>query len=475
MALATHWPVLPGVTTTRGTHAMAILIVDDDESILTALRVLLSSEGIACVPCRWPADAVAAARRETYDLALVDLNYVEDTTSGEEGLALIAALRSAAEDLPVIAMTGWGTIGIAVEAMRRGAVDFVEKPWENNRLLATVRTHLALSAAQGRERRLSAENSLLRERDGAGQLISCSPEMESLLSMARRVAQSDIPVLITGENGTGKSLLANYIHQQSSCASGPFISVNMGALSEATFESELFGHAKGAYTDAKTERIGRVELADQGSLFFDEIANLPLTQQAKILRLLEERRYEKLGSSYTKHANVRFISATNADLDELVAERSFRQDLLYRLDGVTLHMPTLRQRQDDILLLANSFLERACRHYNSPARSFSSAARSALMRYSWPGNIRELQHVVERSVLLAQSEQIAEQDLQLNARGSTRASANAEFEAMTLRQAEVCLIRRALARNDGNAVVAAKALGISRSALYRRLGKQEPA
>lgn len=279
---------------------MTILIVDDDESILTTLRVLLKSEGMSCIACRSPAEAVAAVRREACQLALVDLNYVEDTTSGKEGLALIAALREVVEDLPIIAMTGWGTIGIAVEAMQRGAVDFVEKPWENNRLLSTIRTQLALRAAQGRERKLTAENALLRQQGSGGKLISRSAEMDLLLSMARRVAQSAMPILITGENGTGKSLLASYIHQHSSRAAAPFISVNMGAISESTFESEMFGHTKGAYTDAKSERVGRVELADQGTLFLDEIANLPLTQQAKILRLLEERSYEKLGSSFTK-------------------------------------------------------------------------------------------------------------------------------------------------------------------------------
>jgi DNA-binding NtrC family response regulator len=453
---------------------MTILIVDDDESILTALRVLLKSEGMSCIACRSPAEAIVAARREACQLALVDLNYVEDTTSGKEGLALIAALREAAEDLPVIAMTGWGTIGIAVEAMQRGAVDFVEKPWENNRLLSTIRTQLALRAAQGRERKLTAENALLRQQRSGGTLLSRSAEMDQLLSMARRVAQSAMPILITGENGTGKSLLASYIHQHSSRAAAPFISVNMGAISESTFESEMFGHTKGAYTDAKTERVGRVELADQGTLFLDEIANLPLTQQAKILRLLEERSYEKLGSSFTKQASIRFISATNANLDSLVAERHFRQDLLYRLNGVTLNMPALRQRRDDILLLAEGFLTRACQHYNSPARTFSASARAALENYAWPGNIRELQHVVERSVLLAQQTQIGEQDLQLNTRAAPCAAAD-EFDGMTLQHAEVALIRRSLARHDGNAAVAAKELGISRSALYRRLGKREPA
>lgn len=454
---------------------MPILIVDDDESILTALRLLLLSEGMSCIACRSPAEALAAVRREPCQLALVDLNYVEDTTSGKEGLALIAALCEAVEDLPVIAMTGWGTIGIAVEAMQRGAADFVEKPWDNNRLLTTIRTQLKLGAMQGREKKLRAESALLYERDVDHRMISRSDEMTQLLSMARRVAQGAIPVLITGENGTGKSLLASYIHHHSMCASGPFISVNMGSISESTFESEMFGHTKGAYTDAKAERVGRVELADQGTLFLDEIANLPLTQQAKILRLLEERSYEKLGSSFTRKADIRFISATNADLDALVAERNFRQDLMYRLNGVTLKVPALRERRDDIELLAEESLKRANQRYRAPARTFSAGARKAMERYDWPGNIRELQHVVERSVLLAQQHEIAERDLQLEDRTVSSGVVDDSVDGLTLEQAEVWFIRQTLSRHDGNAIAAAKALGISRSALYRRLGKREPA
>jgi DNA-binding NtrC family response regulator len=454
---------------------MTVLIVDDDDKILLALKLLLKSEGMDCIACHSPKDALAVLRREACQLALVDLNYVEDTTSGKEGLALISALREVDEELPVIAMTGWGTIGIAVEAMQRGAADFVEKPWnDNNRLVTTIRTQLKLRAAQGREKKLSAENALLREQSDSKMLICQSEAMTQVLSIAKRVAASPMPILITGENGTGKSLLASYIHRHSLFAHGPFISVNMGAISETTFESEMFGHTKGAYTDAKAERIGRVELADQGTLFMDEIANMPLAQQAKILRLLEERQFESLGSSQTKHANIRFISATNADLDSLIAERGFRQDLLYRLNGVTLKIPALRERKADILPLAESFLDKAREHYSSPARRFSGPARKALENYYWPGNIRELQHVVERSVLLAQAEDILEQDLQLASHSTPTSATSDELASLTLEQAEIRFIQQALHRHQGNANDAAKALGISRSALYRRLGKREP-
>ncbi|SFW64430.1 sigma-54-dependent transcriptional regulator [Luteibacter sp. UNCMF366Tsu5.1] len=451
---------------------MTILIVDDDSSIVGALRLLLTSEGLASHACASPREAIEAVGRESFDVALVDLNYLDDTTSGKEGLALVRELKAIAPHLPVIAMTGWGTIGVAVEAMREGAVDFLEKPWDNHRLLNVIRTQMRLQATDRRARRLEAENEALREEGGQAGIVWRSPAMGQLLDIATRVARSDMPVLVTGENGTGKSLLAHFIHERSSRAEGPFVAVNMGALAETTFESEMFGHTKGAYTDAKADRVGRVELAEGGTLFLDEIANLAMPQQAKILRLLEERVYERLGSSNARHADVRFISATNADLDALIAERSFRQDLLYRLNGVTLHMPALRERREDIPLLADAFLKRARTRYASPATRFSAAAERALLAYAWPGNIREMQHVIERSVLLAQGEAIGDGDLQLG--GTLSSGAHDDIDGLTLEEVEDWFIRRTLAQHSGNANLAAKALGISRSALYRRLGRQEP-
>ncbi len=449
---------------------MAVLVADDDKNIITALNLLLKSEGLDVLACQSPKEALAALHRQAFELALVDLNYHEDTTSGKEGLELITELKKINEDLPIIAMTGWGTIGIAVEAMQRGAVDFVEKPWsDNNRLLTSIRTQIKLGQSQQREKKLSAENDLLREQHGSKQsIISKSSIMADLLDIANRVAASDIPILITGENGTGKSLLATHIHALSACGDGPFIAVNMGGISETTFESEMFGHTKGAFTDAKSDRIGRVELADGGTLFMDEIANMPLAQQAKILRLLEEHQFEKLGSSQTKQAQVRFISATNADLDELISERGFRQDLLYRLNGITLKIPSLRDRKEDIIPLAHSFLARATEHYGTKVKCFAKPTEKSLMQYPWPGNIRELQHVIERSVLLAQQEEILEQDLQLANHTSSTLTIP---DNMTLEQAQAWYIQRILDDHNGNANEAAKALDISRSALYRRLGK----
>lgn len=456
---------------------MNVLIVDDDDKILFALSLLLRSEGIDCVACRSPQDALHAVRDGSFELALVDLNYVEDTTSGKEGLGLIAMMRQIDEDLPIVAMTGWGSIDIAVEAMKRGAVDFVEKPWrDNHRLLNLLRIHVRLGVSQKREKKLSAENSLLRERAG-DKMVCVSPAMSQVLAMARRIAASSLPILITGENGTGKSLLADYIHRHSSRAQGPFISVNMGAISEGAFESEMFGHVKGAYTDAKTARIGRIELAEQGTLFMDEIANLPLTQQAKILRLLEEGDYELLGSSRTRKADIRVVSATNGALDTLVLERSFRQDLLYRLNGITLRIPALRERLEDIAPLATRFLDKARQHYASPVSGFSARAMKALEDYPWPGNVRELQHVVERSMLLAHGGEIQEDDLQLAVASPALCADRNPIPppaGMTLDEADLWFVQQALARHQGNANEAAKALGISRSALYRRLGKRVP-
>lgn len=453
---------------------MTVLIADDDQNIITALKLLLKNEGLASVSCNTPFDALELIRKQAFQLALIDLNYHEDTTSGKEGLDLISAIRKIDEYLPIIVMTGWGTVSVAVEAMQRGAMDFVEKPWDqNNRLVAAIRTQIRLGEIAKSEVRLQAENKILRsENNNLGNMVYESPAMKSLLKVVDKVAASDMPVLITGENGTGKSLLASYIHEHSSRAAGPFVSVNMGGISEPAFESEMFGHIKGAFTDAKSDRIGRIELADGGTLFMDEIANMPTGQQAKILRVLEEYKYEKLGSSQEKTVSVRIISATNADLTRLTAEQGFRTDLLYRLNGVTLEIPALRDRVADILPMAEKFLNAAISHYESPAKGFSDESVKALQSYSWPGNVRELRHVVERAVLLCLGEEISVTELQLPALSiGPGLQASDEFFTMSLEKAESWYIKQVIENNDGNSTQAAKTLGISRSALYRRIGK----
>lgn len=457
---------------------MTILIADDDKSILAALSILLDNENIPAESCTSPEDVLARIGEKSFDLALVDLNYRKDTTSGMEGLELISRMQEIDGQLPVVAMTGWGSIPVAVEAMRRGAVDFIEKPWQdNNRLLSLIRAQIRIREMSRRESLLNAENRLLRQQSGAQEpLVARSGAMRRLLEVAGRVARSELPVLITGENGTGKSLLAAWLHAHSPRAGGALVTVNMGGISDAAFESEMFGHVRGAFTDARSDRIGRVELADEGSLFLDEIANTPPAQQAKLLRLLEERQYEKLGSSKTVHSRARFISATNAELDVLVQEKGFRQDLLYRLNGVTLQLPPLRDRREDIPELAAHFLQRARRHCDSPARGLSGETLEVLAAYAWPGNIRELSHVIERAVLLTLDEEIQPRDLQLPATPAfpetVLASPLADsLEDMTLEQAEALLIRKALARHGRDVEKTAAALGLSRSALYRRLQK----
>ncbi len=451
---------------------MTILIADDDASIRTSAAMLLASEGMAVTEVD---SAVAALERLEHggiELALIDMNYCRDTTSGMEGLELISALRQRDEFLPIVVMTGWGSVTLAVEAMRRGAADFVEKPWQNERLLAILRSQMQLAGAQRQQRRLSAENTLLRRELGADITPSAkSPAMQALLQQVDKIADSDIPVLITGENGCGKGLLARYIHAQSARATESFLSINMGGIAEQVFESEMFGHIRGAFTDARQERVGRVELAEGGTLFLDEIANTPLSQQGKLLRLLEEKRYEKLGSSHAQQADVRILSATNADLDAAIDAQNFRRDLLYRLQGVCLHMPPLRQRQEDILPLAESFLRGATGHNGRAARAFSSGAKEAMATYHWPGNIRELQHVVARASLFCDDDCIAAEDLQLSSTQQGNDVREAALADLTLEAAERHLIAAALQRCDGHAGKAAKQLGLSRSALYRRLEK----
>ena len=442
-----------------------LLIVDDQRDVLIALRMALTKEGIEVVTAGSPAGALAEVAAEAFDAALIDLNYTRDTTSGAEGLNLLERLHQNDPLLPVIVMTAWASVDLAVQAMRAGARDFIEKPWENARLLSVIRNQLDLGRALRSGRRLEAENALLRSASEV-QLVAASPAMQEVISLAQRVAQSDAPVLITGENGTGKSLLARLIHQWSARGHA-LIEVNVGALPEGVFESEMFGHLRGAFTDARAERVGRVELADGGSLFLDEIGNLPAGQQAKLLRVLESGEFEPVGSSRTRKANVRLIAATNADLRERVEQGRFRQDLLFRINTIEIHVPPLRERKADVAPLAGAALAAVGRRYGRVLRDFEPEAMQALQRYAWPGNVRELRSVIERAALLARNEVISVADLRL-------APLNAlppALEDMSLEEAERILIRKALKRHSGSVVDAAAALGLSRSALYRRMEK----
>lgn len=451
-------------TVAGGNAAPRVLIADDQLDVLEALRLLLKREGYRIEAAESPRQVLQLVETRDFDLALIDLNYTRDTTSGAEGLELLAGLQKTDASLPVVVMTAWGSIDLAVEAMRRGARDFVAKPWENERLASIVRTQLALSEAMRRGLRLEAENQLLRGQN-LPTMIAHSASMQPVLELIARVGPSDANVLITGEPGTGKEVVAQTLHAVSARASKPMVTVNAGGLAEGVFESELFGHIKGAFTDAKMDRIGRFELADTGTLFLDEIANVPPNLQAKLLRVLEVGEMERVGSSKTKRVDVRVISATNANLTDEVQNGRFRQDLLFRLNTIEIHLPPLRERHEDIPQLANHFAGVHARRYRKPIQGFDANAAQALLEHAWPGNVRELNHVVERAVLMAQGSCVRASDLALRAANLTPA----RLEEMSLEDVEELLIKKALSRYDGNVSHAAAALGLSRSALYRRL------
>ncbi|MFL5495656.1 MAG: sigma-54-dependent transcriptional regulator [Gemmatimonadales bacterium] len=410
-----------------------------------------------------PAAVLAAVQGADFDAVLLDLNYARDTTTGREGLELVSELQALDATLPTVVMTAWGSVEKAVEAMRRGARDFIEKPWDNPRLLATLRTQVELGRALRRSRRLESENRLLR-RDGAPELIAASAAMRPVLQLMERVAPSDANVLITGEHGTGKEVVAQWIHAASGRAARPLVAVNLGGLSEHLFESEMFGHVKGAFTDARSDRIGRIELAEGGTLLLDEIGTLEMRQQAKLLRVIETGEVERVGASRSRRIDVRLVSATNADLHAEVSAGRFREDLLFRLNTIEIHLPPLRERREDIRVLAEHFLRRYAARYRKPLAGFEPEALLTLETHPWPGNVRELDHTLERAVLMAQGNSIRNADLGL--RGSGPAP---RLEELPLEEVERMLIRKALERHGGNVSQAAKVLGLSRSALYRRL------
>ncbi|WP_051979638.1 sigma-54-dependent transcriptional regulator [Edaphobacter aggregans] len=444
-----------------------LLVADDQAHILEALRLLLKPEGYELELVRTPTLALEALTRESFDGVLVDLNYTRDTTSGQEGLELVARIREIDGQIPIVVMTAWGNIDLAVEAMRRGAGDFIQKPWENARLLSVLRTQMELHRSQRRAQWLEAENRILRAA-GTPDFIASAAAMRPVVETMSRVGPSDANVLITGEHGTGKEVVAQTLHRLSSRADRAMVAVNTGALPEGTFESELFGHVKGAFTDARADRIGRFELASNGTLFLDEIANIPVRQQAKLLRVLETGEMERVGSSKTTKVNVRMLSATNADLRAECAAGRFREDLLFRLNTVEISIPPLRERREDIPALAGHFLARYAGRYRRTIQGLEPAAMQQMLQYGWPGNVRELDHTIERAVLMARGERIEAADLGLHMQ---RNGAPQSLDEMSLETVEAILIRKALARAGGNVSHAADALGLSRGALYRRIEK----
>jgi len=446
-----------------------VLIADDQPDVLEALRLLLKAEGYGIETASSPAGILTSIERSDFDAVLMDLNYTRDTTSGEEGFDVLTRLRSLDATLPVIVMTAWSSVDGAVEAMRRGARDYIEKPWDNERLLKTLRTQIELGRALKRSQKLEGENRLLKEGRDVPPFIAESKTMEPVLHIMERVGPSDANVLITGEHGTGKEVVARWLHAVSPRAKNSLVAVNAGGFSEGVFESELFGHVKGAFTDAKTDRVGCFELADRGTLFLDEIANISLQQQAKLLRVLETGEIQRVGSSKIRKVDVRVLSATNANLGEAVGAGDFREDLLYRLNTVEIRLPPLRDRLEDIPLLANHFLKKQAARYGTEVEGFSDEALQALLAHSWPGNVRELEHSVERALLMAQGDRIMAEDLGLH----RRSEKGVPMESMTLDEAERILIEKALERHQGNVSRAAEDLGLSRSALYRRLQRYD--
>ncbi|TPH15181.1 sigma-54-dependent transcriptional regulator [Litorilituus lipolyticus] len=457
-----------------------ILIADDDLNIIASLKYMLSEENFDILAMTTPEAVLENLKRESFDLVLLDMNFQQDTTSGVEGLKLVEAIQQVDDQLPIIVMTGWATIDIAVDAMRAGAKDFIQKPWNNERLITAINTQIKIAKIDKKLQRLSQENKLLSAQSFPQEsgIIAQSPVMKTLLSSLNELAKSDMSILLTGDNGTGKSMLASYVHQHSSRANNSFVPVNMGAIPESLFESEMFGHLKGAFTDAKENRIGRFEMAEQGTLFLDELANIPMAQQAKLLRVLEEQKFEVVGSSKSQHADVRIISATNSDLPKAITEQQFRQDLFYRLNTIQLRVPSLKERVEDIAPLAEHFLQLYSVKYNISAPQLSIEAINKLQQYPWPGNIRELSHLMEKILFTCKKATITGRDLLLDEGLGAQSSSGKLINAATIDDASLSmediekfsLINR-LKHYRGNATETAKSLGLSRSAFYRRLSK----
>ena len=449
-----------------------ILVVDDDSSVTASLDLLLKRSGYECRTASTPADALARLQEDTFDLVIQDMNFSR-RTSGEEGMELLREIRLKRADLPVILMTAWGSIELAVKGVKAGATDFITKPWTNEQLLQCVKISLGLArAAPASDAPPSREQ--LDELYDFSNIIGRDPTLLKVLDVAGRVAVTDASVLLTGESGTGKDELAEAIARNSERREKPFIKVNLGGVSAALFESEMFGHVKGAFTDARRDRQGRFELADGGTIFLDEIGDLDLSCQVKMLRVLQDRTYEVLGSSQTRRADVRVISATNRDLTAMVAAGEFREDLLYRVNLIAVHLPPLRERPDDIPLLAQWFAQSAASVYRRGELPLTAAAMDWLRGQRWPGNIRQLKQVIERTVIMARGDDLDAADLELAVDVQSQKSDDRDLPTpgtMTLDEIEKAVIEQAMKRFQGNISRVAEALGLSRAALYRRLEK----
>jgi DNA-binding NtrC family response regulator len=449
--------------------SLTVLVVDDMADVRLSANFLLSSQHYQVLEADSVLQALQVIKQYKVDLILLDMNYSSDTTSGQEGIDFLAKLAKLDITIPVIAMTGWSSINLAVKAMQQGASDFIEKPWDNQRLLQIIKQQIQVTDLKKQNRRLRQHQH--QQIEHKENLVWQSKAMSTLMADIKRIAKTDATILLTGENGTGKSSIAAYIHQLSSRQQQSLVTVNMGAIPESLFESELFGHKKGAFTDAKETRIGRFEMANEGTLFLDEIANIPLAQQAKLLRVLESNEYEMVGSSITERANIRLISASNANFDNLIKDERFRADLFYRLNTIEIHIPSLRERIEDILPLAHHFVEKHGLRYGKTGLLLADDVADKLKSYDWPGNIRELSHVMERAVLFADENIISAQSVVI--KKSINNVNNEAIPFMTLEEAEQKLLIQALQKTNGLTLEAAELLGISKSAIYRRMEKYD--
>lgn len=457
---------------------LPILIADDDPSVTASLALLLKQAGYASQSAATPGEALKRIESESFALVLQDMNFSRQT-GGEEGLQLLQKIKSHRPQLPVVLITAWGSIELAVQGVRAGASDFVTKPWTHQQILQAVRTALGLAEAQSaRQANKLPTREELDTRYDFKDLVGNDPKILRLLELIGRIAATDASVLITGESGTGKEVIADAIHQNSHRRTAPLVKVNLGGIPASLFESEMFGHIKGAFTDAKQDRKGRFETAGGGTIFLDEIGDLDSGSQVKLLRVLQDRTYEVLGSSQTRTVDVRVVSATNRNLPEMVASGAFREDLLYRLNLIAIHLPSLRERADDIPLIAARFLENLARVYRRTNLEISDAAMRWLRQQIWPGNVRQLRHVIERALLVSGKDTLEQEDFEMtmamDARMESREELNENLPqvgAMTLDDIEKAMIVKAIKHHDGNISKVAEALGLSRAALYRRFEK----
>lgn len=447
-----------------------VLIADDDEGVRSSLGLLFRRFGYRVLQAETPEEVEAMAREGGFDVALLDMNFSSSTT-GEEGIALLRKMKILLPGVPVVLITAWATIELAVEGMRYGAFDFIAKPWENRVVLQTVETALELAQQSNgaEEETCSAEQPNVRQQFKG--IVGNDPALMRVLETIAQVAPTNAPVLILGESGTGKELVAEAVHRLSKRANSPFVKVNLGGLSESLFESEMFGHRRGAFTDAYSDREGRIAMAEGGTIFLDEIGDLALASQVKLLRVLQDQSYEVLGESKTRRADIRVVSATNADVYGKVREGSFREDLLYRINLITVTLPPLRERRGDIPLLAEHFLKSFAKANGMDPKELTAAGVRALEAYGFPGNIRELKNIVERAFLLSQGDTIGEESVRLSLQQGGGAAAQPAVTATTLEGMEEEMIRRSLARHNGNVTRVAAELGITRAALYRRIEK----